>query len=115
MIRHASLALFVLAMIPACARQSSPVKPDVSGRSASGMPADAPVCVRLDDGSMQAGVAKPSRAGVYDPATPVDPKTLNWKVDGLGCVSNPSDAKDKQSCGKSQEPAPVVDKTLCQQ
>jgi len=74
------------------------------------LPAPVDVCVGPVD-ALRRHRAVPSRAGVYDPEHPIQGEHLNWRVDGLGCVTYPA-LSGVVPCEGA--PLPWVATTLCQ-
>jgi len=74
------------------------------------LPGPEDVCVGPID-ALRRHRAVPSRAGVYDPAEPIQGEHLNWTVDGLGCVTYPA-LSSVVSCEGA--PLPWVATMLCQ-
>lgn len=85
------------------------------GTSTRDLPPPVDVCFEADDGSRVAARATPGRAGVYDPSLPIEPRELNWFVEGGPCVSYPGDATARARCGDRSAEAPIVTRVLCQQ
>jgi hypothetical protein len=84
-------------------------------RPRTAMPDPIDVCVEAESGALVAGRAEPSRAGIYDPAAPIDPTLLNWVVEGQGCVVYPGGSERRAPCGDPPAEHPVVARTLCGQ
>lgn len=105
-----SLPLLVV-FASACAHDPAP---PASHSSEGTLPAPIDVCVRVDGADPQPGHAIPSRAGLYDPAAPIDPTLLNWMAAGFGCVAYPSPTTPHARCDAGPE-RPLVPTVLCQQ
>jgi hypothetical protein len=73
-----------------------------------------PVCVETGAaGVLKWGIAKPSPAGLMVPGQPVDPASLNWMVDGVGCVTAPQISTRKATCFENNVKVAVVSHIQC--
>jgi len=80
------------------------------------LPLAQPVCIRdKQSPQLRYGIAVPGRAGLVQTGAPILPGTLNWVVEGLGCVSDPQSSESKVACGPTGKHGVPVDLVGCQQ